>query len=288
MILIFLILAAFVTVIHSQDVCECARPLIDDIWRLVPVGEGQLTRAKNELVKKTGTTEFHYPTKSELFEVLYHSSESPYKKVPPSPTSTAGVYNSFAQINRDLLINFAVKQLNGAPRFMMEVGSFFGSGAINTWAPLVRLSNHTEAIVLCVDTWQGDINMRLMNDFQGFMSLSNGHPSLYRKFLQRVVEFHAEDTIFPFPIASLVGARLLALTKWTVDMIYLDSAHETGETFAEMVLYFKLLRPGGLMMGDDYDEFPAVKHDVDLFVKYFTDKLTFHKVCHNEWAIVKL
>jgi hypothetical protein len=39
-----------------------------------------------------------------------------------------------------------------------------------------------------------------------------------------------------------------------------------GETRIELHLYFQLLRPGGLLMGDDYQDFPAVRADVDEFV----------------------
>lgn len=54
--------------------------------------------------------------------------------------------------------------------------------------------------------------------------------------------------------------------EYNVDAIYLDSAHEYGETFLELMMYWEVLKPGGVLFGDDYHGFPAVKHDVDLFV----------------------
>lgn len=51
-------------------------------------------------------------------------------------------------------------------------------------------------------------------------------------------------------------------------MIYLDSAHEIDETYIELCLYWRQLRPGGILMGDDYG-WPAVRTDVDRFVADF-------------------
>ena len=58
------------------------------------------------------------------------------------------------------------------------------------------------------------------------------------------------------------------------DVAYIDTAHEQGETLGEMFAYWELLRPGGLLLGDDYNYFPAVKYDVDAFVGH--KNLTLH------------
>jgi hypothetical protein len=34
-------------------------------------------------------------------------------------------------------------------------------------------------------------------------------------------------------------------------LIYLDSAHEQGETLIELALYWNILQPGGVLFGDD-------------------------------------
>jgi predicted O-methyltransferase YrrM len=89
-------------------------------------------------------------------------------------------------------------------------------------------------------------------------------------------------------MSSITAARLIATLNWKVDLIYLDSAHEIGETFAELYVYFQLLRKGGLLIGDDYKSFPAVQHDVDLFCKYKAEELTFELIQENQWTIKKL
>ena len=84
------------------------------------------------------------------------------------------------------------------------------------------------------------------------------------------------------------GARLLATLNWIVDVVYLDSAHEIGETFADLSLYFQLIRKGGVLIGDDYIDFPAVKHDVNLFVHYKSKFLKFEIIDSQQWGIIKL
>ena len=258
------------------------------MWNVKPMGDGQLVGIQNnEVNQKLTSLEEHYPTKEEFMSLVYHSNVSPYLGISPSPTSTKGMYLSSAQNLKDYLPQYIIKKLGGPPRFIIEVGSFIGSGAINTWAPLVQMNNDTNAMLVCIDTWQGDVNMRLGKNFQEFMSINHGTPRLYHKFLSRVVEFGMTNYIYPLPMTSIIGARILALTHWKIDMIYLDSAHEVGETFAELVLYFQLVRKGGLLMGDDYSGFPAVKHDVDLFVKLYGDLLIFDLMDPSQWAIIK-
>ena len=83
--------------------------------------------------------------------------------------------------------------------------------------------------------------------------------------MTNVVKHGLSETIFPLTLPSLVGARFLGYLNWKVDVVYLDSAHEAGETYIELQLYFDLLEPGGILFGDDYDSYPAVRHDVNRF-----------------------
>lgn len=63
--------------------------------------------------------------------------------------------------------------------------------------------------------------------------------------------------------------------NYEIDFVYLDSAHECGETFLELSLCFDLLPPGGIIFVDDYFMFPAVRHDVVLFCKIISQELRF-------------
>jgi hypothetical protein len=278
----------------SHDQCPCALDFFKQMWRLIPVGETQLKKIMEEELPGRIPIGRHYPTKEEIKKILYHTLESPYTNVSDVSDIRDDDYRSYAQKLAPYLQGMIILKLGGPPKVMIEVGSFVGSGAIFAWAPIVQADDN-DGVVICIDTWLGDVNMRLGSRFQEFLNNSDGHPQVYPKFLRRIKSHGLQETIFPFPISSLVGARTIALTQWIIDVVYIDSAHEIGETFAELVLYFQLLRPGGVMMGDDYGTFPAVKHDVDLFANYFRPEiLTFELMSDNdsnianEWVIVKL
>jgi hypothetical protein len=153
---------------------------------------------------------------------------------------------------------------------------------VHCWAPLAR--RHPHGLVLAVDTFLGDINMRLKPEFQSVMQLKNGMPQMYGIFLQRMVHEQIDDIVVPFTIHSVVAARIIAALEWTVDVVYVDSAHELGETYIEILMYWQLLRPGGVLIGDDYMSFPAVRHDVDKFCNTYGVEV---ELFEGEWMIRK-
>lgn len=87
--------------------------------------------------------------------------------------------------------------------------------------------------------------------------------------MHQIVQAELTGTVLPIKAASPVAARMMGVLNYTVDAVYLDSAQEGGELYLDMSLYWDLLAPGGLLMGDDYMWFwPGVIHDVDLFMKH--------------------
>ena len=171
----------------------------------------------------------------------------------------------------DKTTNAIINILGYIPTFGIEVGSFIGSSAI-VLGNMVKSSN---GVLLCVDTWCGDINMWLMNEFHSTMNKEDGNPKLYDLFILNMMKNNLTDTVIPLRVSSIVGARMLKVLKYEIDFVYVDSAHEAGETFMELMLYHDVLKKKGILFGDDYYGFPAVKYDVDLFCKLFNYRLFF-------------
>ena len=166
----------------------------------------------------------------------------------------------------------AIQQVLGKkPAFGIEVGSFIGSSAVvlGTWL------RETNGVLMCVDPWCGDINMWLLKEFAGTMRKADGDPVIFHYFMNNMFNNGLTETVIPFRVSSVVAARTLKVLNYEIDLVYLDSAHEAGETFLELSLYYDLLSPGGVLFGDDYAVFPAVKHDVDLFCKVHGCQLYF-------------
>ena len=149
------------------------------------------------------------------------------------------------------------------PRTVLEVGSFLGTSIVHGWANFIGKGK--DGILLSIDTWEGAGFLRMSPDYRPHMNLQHGMPQTYKYFMTNVVKHGLTEKIFPLTLPSLVGARILGYLNWKVDVVYLDSAHEAGETYIELQLYFDLLEPGGILFGDDYDSYPAVRHHVDRF-----------------------
>jgi len=167
--------------------------------------------------------------------------------------------------------NAIIDKLGYVPTVGVEVGSFIGSSAI-ILGNMVKSAN---GVLMCVDTWCGDINMWLMDGFHGTMNKEDGNPKIYDHFILNVMKNNLTDTVIPLRVSSIVGARMLKVLNYEIDFVYVDSAHEAGETFMELMLYHDILKNKGILFGDDYHCFPAVKYDVDLFCKYFNYTLFF-------------
>jgi predicted O-methyltransferase YrrM len=168
-------------------------------------------------------------------------------------------------------LDILVKYLGEMPKFGIEVGSFVGHSAVY----LGNFLKKNEGTLLCIDTWCGDANMILHKRFKSSMLNDDGDPKMYTHFLNRVIDNKLQETIIPFRMSSIAAARALKVLNYTIDFVYLDSAHECGETFFELSLYYDLLKNGGIIIGDDYITFPAVKHDVDLFCKMTSSEVIF-------------
>jgi hypothetical protein len=128
--------------------------------------------------------------------------------------------------------------------------------------------------------------MWLLDNFVSTMLKPDGNPVIFDRFMVNMINSGLTETVIPFRTTSVVAARTLKVLNWEIDFVYLDSAHECGETFLELSLYHDLLRPGGVLFGDDYAGFPAVKHDLDLFCRIhgYTPAFTGDQ---DTWMIVR-
>jgi predicted O-methyltransferase YrrM len=260
---------------HETPLCQS----LSKLFPLDPVGESQL---KAILARRPPHAGPYQPDETDLMNTLFFGSDPYVDRVVKDMSEVQKAYRSTAVQNSARLQEQIVKALGHAPKLMLEVGSFVGNSVTNTWGPLMKKNG---GHVICVDTWEGDINMRLGNQFQNFMKMENGFPHLYDTFQDNVVAAGLTSTVFPLALPSLVGARTMAALKWEFDVAYVDSAHEAGETLVEIHLYYGLLNPGGVLLGDDWDFFPAVRNDVKRFAGCQGLEIQFP--ASNTWMLQK-
>jgi predicted O-methyltransferase YrrM len=150
------------------------------------------------------------------------------------------------------------------PTQIVEVGSWKGASAIFI-AECAR--EHTEDItVLCVDTFTG-ANAALWHQEEITPVRDEyGFPTTYRQFIFNIMAMGLANNIFPLPTTSTCGAELLANYEVCADLIYIDGGHREEEVALDLKDYWRVLRPGGVLIGDDYSQgWPGVIAAVDKF-----------------------
>ena len=137
------------------------------------------------------------------------------------------------------------------PRQIIEVGTWKGASAINMARHATPLQ--PDVTILCIDTWLGSNAVLWKDDtLRPLLNLNRGYPSLYHQFLANVIHSNFTDTVFPLAMTSICAAELLADFQVQADLVYIDGAHGQYEVYGDLMHYWPLVRPGGIMFGDDY------------------------------------
>lgn len=139
------------------------------------------------------------------------------------------------------------------PQRIIEVGTWKGGSAIHM-AGLVKQQG-LNAQIICVDTWLGAVEFWTdQNDPDRYQALKcrHGYPTVYYQFLANVIHRSCQEIIVPFPQTSTIGALWFRRFGITADLIYIDGSHEEDDVYADLVSYWDLVRPGGVLAGDDW------------------------------------
>ena len=171
------------------------------------------------------------------------------------------------------------------PGKIIEVGSWLGASAINMAAMLEK--HQIDAEILCVDTWLGCADTWLnMADPRCGSMCTHGHPNLYHQFLANIIHSKRTDVITPFPIDSANGARFLKIKQMFADIIYIDANHEHKPVLTDITMFWDVLKPGGIMIGDDYSlAWPGVVRAVWEFAENHSCVMDLNY--SGKWALKK-
>ncbi len=152
------------------------------------------------------------------------------------------------------------------PGLVIEVGTWKGQSA-------VFMAEHCRALgldacILCIDTWLGSLEHLLDDRFRALLRVRRGRPTIYEQFLANVRARGLEGYITPLPQTSRTAARLLRARGLLADLIYIDASHEEQDVLEDLEAYWPLLRPGGLLVGDDHiAPFPGVIRACSAFAR---------------------
>ncbi|WP_426956756.1 class I SAM-dependent methyltransferase [Muricoccus radiodurans] len=151
------------------------------------------------------------------------------------------------------------------PQLAIDVGVWKGESAA-TLAQAMRAARPDSALI-AVDTflgspehWNPDRPDRIMDS----LGLTHGWPGLYWQFLSNVAHLGLQDMVVPLPQTSENAAVILRRAGFRPDLVHVDAAHEYEPVLRDIRLFWDLLRPGGLLIGDDHP-WPGVKQAVAEF-----------------------
>ncbi len=116
--------------------------------------------------------------------------------------------------------------LQGRPLRVLEVGSYEGRSAV--WV-LQNLLRHPESQLHCVDMWDNS--------------------EVQRRFRNNVVETGRGSQVLEYRGES---STVLRTVSGEFDVIYIDGDHEARSVLTDVVLCWGLLKPGGMLVFDDY------------------------------------
>lgn len=150
------------------------------------------------------------------------------------------------------------------PKLIVEIGTWKGASAIHMAKLCKKLELETE--IVCVDTWLGNWQ-HWSRDGGGIgsredLKIVNGLPRLYYQFMSNVIHAGFQHVITPLPLTGVAGAKLFDHFKIQPDVVYIDGDHEYESVLFDLRLWLKLLAPGGILIGDDYN-WATVKRAVD-------------------------
>lgn len=137
------------------------------------------------------------------------------------------------------------------PKVCVELGTYMGASAI----PVARSIQRWGGSITCVDTWAGHLNSD---------GGSNGGPPLMLVTCARAMVEAGLSNVRLIPAMTVEAAKY-----WTepIDFLYIDADHSYRGVSADLEAWVPHVKPGGLIVGDDYDSslYPGVKEAWDEF-----------------------
>lgn len=147
----------------------------------------------------------------------------------------------------------------GRPLRLLEVGSFEGSSA--TWMAQHLLLHHPESLLLCIDNWSEANYIDIAdNHLEVEMAASlRGDDSALERFKSNLGKTPGGSQVVGVR-ASESGLALLALlgrapaeeVESAFDLVFIDGGHGSHEVLQDAVLCWRMLKPGGVLIFDDY------------------------------------
>ncbi len=141
----------------------------------------------------------------------------------------------------------------------LEIGAFEGRASVWFASKLGE-----KGVLICIDTWEG----------------SEEHTNIDFKEVEKNFEHNlnlSKHKIIKLKGTSIQAYQSICLDEF--DLIYIDGSHTAPDVMTDAVMYFNLLKKGGVMVFDDYlwGKQLGVLHNpkiaIDTFTSIYSEKL---------------
>lgn len=126
--------------------------------------------------------------------------------------------------------------------------------------------------IMCIDTFDGSIEHTLNENWIKLL------PTLYDTFCHNISVSNAVDQVI---IKRGKSQEILKNIKELFDFVYIDGDHTASAVLEDAVLSFSILKPGGILIFDDYTwgyepnvvnvNIPRIA--IDAFLMIYADKI---------------
>jgi predicted O-methyltransferase YrrM len=136
------------------------------------------------------------------------------------------------------------------PRVVAEIGVWKGGSTI-TMAEHMRSIGHN-GVVVSIDTWLGSWDHWLQPQWFPHLRFESGYPSIFKTFMANIVEKQLQPYVVPLPLDSLNAAVVFKARGLEPGVVHIDAAHDFASVLRDLQAWWPLLKPGGILIGDDY------------------------------------
>lgn len=177
----------------------------------------------------------------------------------------------------------SLSRLAGSPgsKVVIDVGVWKGQSTI-TLAQAIKAAG-IDGCVIGVDTFLGSPEHW---DRAELFRRRHGVPDIFSTFMSNVQKAGVQDYVIPMPQTSVTAAIILQRMHIQAAVVHVDAAHEYEEVLRDAEEYWKIVEPGGYLIGDDYHEtWPGVVRAAGEFSAKYLRPLTVEP---PKWIVQKL